>query len=162
MNAIAKKIRRARNRLWVGHFLGSVVRGLLVVLTLMLLPAVWVKLWDVDWQPFHLLWFSFLALPWALYRLSKAQITDTAASMEVDERFRLQERISSAWTLRSRQAPMVRELQADAESHAGSIDVRAEFPVQVPRESRVLAIPLAAFLGVCLWLPPLPENSIPA
>ena len=158
MNQIAKTIRHARNRLWVNHLLRSAARGLLVLLTLMLVPAIWVRLWDVDWQPFHLLWFSFLALPWALVQLSRAKITDTAASMEVDERFRLQERISSAWTLRGRQDPMIRKLQVDASVHAESIDLRAEFPIKVPRESRVLAIPLAAFFAVCLWLPPLPSR----
>jgi hypothetical protein len=53
---------------------------------------------------------------------------------------------------------MVRELQADAGAHAGSIDLRSEFPIEVPKESRVLAIPLAAFLAVCLWLPSLPSR----
>jgi len=158
MKEIHQTIRRARNRLWVNTFLDSVAQGLLFLFVLLVVPAVCLKLWDVEWQPFHLLWFSFLAVPWGLYRLWRAQITDTAASMEVDERFLLQERISSAWTLRHREEPMVGQLKEDARSHAGDIGIASRFPVVIPRKTPFLAVPLAVFVGVCLWLPPLPER----
>jgi hypothetical protein len=130
------------------------------VLALLILPAAAaIKLWSLPANPFLLLWALALSIPWAFYHLFRAHITDNAASIEIDQRFRLDERMSSAWILKDRLDPMVELLKEDASRHATGLCVGERFPIEIPRTTPAAGVLVALFCAVCLWLPALPDNK---
>ena len=158
MSPVAETIRKAKIRLRLNRFLEALVQGVTLLVGAIVLPAAIVKLFEVEWQPFHLLWVALLALPWAAFALWRSQITDTVASMEVDDRFSLRERISTAWILRGRHEPMMDLVQSDAERHAEGLSLDSRFPVQLPKRAPFALAPFAIFAATCLWLPALPKT----
>ncbi len=74
-------------------------------------------------------------------------------ALEADRRLGLKERITSSLELADSDAPMVRELHADARTQLARLDVRREFPFATPRAIRWLAIPLVLFLLGYVLLP---------
>ncbi len=159
MSPILKSIHQAKIRMRVNLFLRSLVQGILVLAGLLIIPAIAIRLMDLAWNPFLLMWGLVLSIPYALIRVYLAGIDDTTASLEVDERFGLYERISSAWALRSQSNPMVHLLQADAKHTADHIRVRERFPIELPKKSPAIFVPLILFAAICLWLPPIPKSE---
>ncbi|MCG3197262.1 MAG: hypothetical protein GHCLOJNM_01747 [bacterium] len=159
MREVIRPVRAAKHRLWVGAFLAGTVQGLLVLAALVILPAAAIRLWEFPWNPFALLSALLLAPAWGLYRLWRARINDAAASVEVDRRFRLAERLSSAYLLRERHDPMVELLKEDASRHAATLQVPSRFPIEPPKRTPIVAAELAAFCAVALWLPPFPKEA---
>ncbi|MCA9425103.1 MAG: hypothetical protein KC994_08525 [Candidatus Omnitrophica bacterium] len=159
MSPIQKSIHQAKLRMRFNFFLKSLFRSGLVIAGILIVPAVAIRLLDLQWNPFLLLWGLALAIPYALLRLYLANINDNTASLEVDERFHLFERISSAWALRSQHNPMVHLLQEDADHTAGHIKISERFPIVLPKRSPAILVPLLVFAAVSLWLPPLPKSE---
>jgi len=159
MSPIQKSIHQAKLRMRINHFLKSLFQGALFLAAILIVPAVAIRLLELDWNPFLLLWGLALAIPYALFRMYLANINDNTASQEVDERFGLYERISSAWALRSNHNPMVHLLQQDADQTAGHLRVSDRFPIEIPKRFPALLIPLLLFAAISLWLPPLPKSE---
>jgi hypothetical protein len=159
MKEISTAIHQAKRRLRWNLFLRSLLASAIVLTAFLVIPAGVIKLWNLDFEPLHLLAFSFLSIPWALYRLWTAKITDTLASMEVDSRFHLKDRIASAWVLKEDPNPMVPLLETDAALHAKDLAIASRFPLEASRRAPWLGVPLGLFLAVCLWLPPLPLSE---
>ena len=79
------------------------------------------------------------------------------AAVSADKSAELRERISSAYILadRGESMSMVPALVEDANAAADGIDVRREFPIKPPSESRFLVIPLALYFLVWGVMPEL-------
>jgi len=93
------------------------------------------------------------ATGWAFWK--RPSLVQTA--LEADQRLGLNERLTSSLELADSDAPMVRELHADARAQLARLDVRREFPFATPRAIRWLAIPLVLF---CLGYVLLPEFDL--
>ena len=93
------------------------------------------------------------ATAWAIWK--RPSLVQTA--LEADRRLGLNERLTSSLELADSDAPMVRELHADARTQLARLDVRREFPFATPRAIRWLAIPLVLF---CLGYVLLPEFDL--
>lgn len=85
----------------------------------------------------------------ALIQTARRAPTRLDAALEVDARFALRERLTSALSLPAavRESPAGRALLADAETHAAPLRVRDKFALVVPRSTLRLPL-LAALLAV--------------
>lgn len=164
MNDINRQVSKARQRIFLGKFfriLGwSLFAGLLVAAVGLTFPKIWalesldtdaaVKNWNVGWIAggAGLSFLISIVLTW----VSRGSSID--AAMEVDRRFGLKERISSALSL----APQVAESAAgaalieDANRRAQKIDVRDEFPFK-PTWKALLPLFPAMVLAALIFLP---------
>ncbi len=75
------------------------------------------------------------------------------AAIEVDERLRLSERISSALAVAHMNEPMAQAVVADARSYARSIPVAETFPLTFPREFYGALLLAAVSLALLAWMP---------
>lgn len=89
------------------------------------------------------------ATMWAIWK--RPSLVQTA--LEADRRLGLNERLTSSLELADSDAPMVRELHADARAQLARLDVRREFPFATPQAIRWLAIPVVLFCLAYLLLP---------
>ncbi len=159
MNEIRQRVRQARRRLMTQRFLQVLPVCLLITLAIALAGVVWPKLSYVAGADENWPWYwigggvaagLISALLWTwLHRHRSLE-----AAIEIDRRFGLKERISSALALdeQTLQTPAGVALLSDAERAAGRIEVAAAFPVQVrwhgllPLGVAVLAVALAVGL----------------
>ncbi len=77
------------------------------------------------------------------------------AAIEIDRRYRLKERISSALALeeKQRQTPLGQALLADAQRQAARIDVAEHFRIRPPRHLLLALLPATAVFLVALLVP---------
>ena len=75
------------------------------------------------------------------------------AAVEIDERLRLSERISSALMVRSSAAPMAAAAVDDARSYARNVSVAETFPIRVHRGMWVFIAFFALAVGLLAFLP---------
>lgn len=168
MNAIHSQVRRARRRLVLARFASLACRGLGVAWSFaaiaILSRAIWVlpveaRLWDWGW----ILGSTLFGLGVAIVGAYWSAPTLARAAAEVDIRFGLQERLSSALTLPEavRETEIGQALVADAEQRAEPIDVRDRFSIAPDRLGWLPLLP-AAMLLLGLFLPPaVPESLDP-
>ena len=163
MNTILKQVSKARNRMFVGRFFTILMWALFACLILsaiaVSIPRIWVleisnetlkSNWDVIWislgSGFAVLLTAVLA--W-VYRT-----TSSEAAVEVDQRFRLKDRLASALMLdgESAKTSAGQALIDDAEAKAEVIDVRDEFPFRPNWRVWLPLIP-AVILAILLFVP---------
>ena len=116
-------------------------------------PPVWLR-WAV------LSGSGVVGVGMAVWQTVKAAPTRRGAALEVDHRFDLRERVTTALELDDelRTTPAGRALSADAEARAKKISVKSKFPVK-PRWTAALAPLFAlAIAAVVLWWNPNPLN----
>lgn len=150
MDLIRKQVRRAQWRLGVQRFvqaLGWCWFGTLVLAALLIavdkrLPL-GIELWGLVAGAVAA--GIALAGGWAWFRGRGA----LDAALEIDRRYRLKERISSAFALEEeqRQTPVGRALVADAQRQVARIDLAEHFAIRPPRHLLLPLLPaVAAFL----------------
>ncbi len=171
MNDIQRQVIRARKRINLGKFFRGLVvaltAGLLVGSVAFAIPRIWaldwvqsteqLGRWQIGWAIGSVVCGLLGAVAYSVLRATRT----TEAALEVDQRFGLKERISSAMTLSANDAasPAGRSLLADAQERAARIDVRDQFAFQPKRKALLPLIPAAIMIGL-LFLPPrkLPES----
>lgn len=177
MEEINKKISLARRRLMLNQFLkiiaGSLFLGFVVIAIGIAVPKIWhlnslgtdeaSQFWNAAWIIGGAVATLFTAA--GITIANRQSISDVA--VEVDRRFNLKSRLSSATTMttQQRRSAAGEALAADAAHQAEVIDVGEQFPLQ-PHWS--IALPLIPILlvGVLLTVPnaqpetpPLPPAS---
>jgi hypothetical protein len=160
MDTVRKQARLARRRLTSQRFLAvlpwSLVALLCIALIGLVLP-VFVPL-SVDKPVWYASWLGGavgLGLVVSLISTLLSRPTVGDAAVEIDKRFGLRERLSSALMLsdEDRQAELGQALTADAEKRAAQIDVRDKFRWGVHRGMLLPVLP--ALVAVALWYAPL-------
>ena len=171
MNEINQQVKRARRRVVTGKFFNMLTLaaffGLLVAVIGMAIP----KIWHLDFlqtQNHHDAWVyswilggavsGFLA---AIVLTWKSRSTSMDVAVEVDKRFGLKERLSSAMSLSAEEAETKagQALVADAESRAQTIDVRDEFRYQPSWRALLPLIPIVLLIGL-IFIPNAEKKAV--
>ncbi len=152
MNEIQNQIRRARRRLLLSAMIQAVTwstcGALLIALVAIVLPKFWPvgaaehTYWAVSWLAGGLAVGVLAGTLWAVFR----QHDELDAAIEIDLRYGLKERVSSAFALQPDEldTPAGRALVEDASRRVGRIDVREHFR---PRVSWHPLLPV--LIGLC-------------
>lgn len=164
MQAIEKTIATARRRLNWNRFLRllfiSLALGMGAAAVAWIAPKIWpAESWFPGdgagwWYRSSLLGGLGLAVLTAVVLMWRRRTSQLDAAVEVDRRFGLRERLSSALALdpQSAESPVGQALLADAESRASRIDVRDQFPIRMDRTAGWVLLPLAA-IGLLSLIP---------
>jgi hypothetical protein len=160
MQAIERAVKIARVRLNANLFFQLAFRALLVGLVFAALAWSVPKIWPLEnWLPgmtaASWCWGSLLAgivlgVAYSLFSFWRQRTSQLDAAVEVDRRFGLKERLSSALALNEQAAgsPVGQALIADAEGRAARIDVRDRFPIRLERRLAWLLAPIAAIVAL--------------
>lgn len=155
MDDISKQVGRAQRRLALQQFWGSVgwwlAGALLLAVPLIVAGRFWhfTRLPDWAWPAAMAVLGLAGGVVWAVLR----RATPLDAAIEIDRRFRLRERLSSAVALspQEQQSPAGQAVVEDARRHVVRLDVDTVFGL---RPGRQLALPLApgVLVVLALWL----------
>jgi hypothetical protein len=173
MNEINKQVSRAKRRLITGRFFRvltwSMFAGLLLAAVGMTIPKIW-HLGFLQTEQHHEAWiYSWVVGGMVLSLLVAAYLTITDLSspvdvaVEVDRRFGLKERLSSAMSLSENDLDTEsgQALVEDAVSRAETIDVRDKFQYQLTWRALLPLIP-AAIMAILLFVPNATEKAVVA
>lgn len=162
MEVIQKQVQRAVRRLFFHSWLFWLNWALLGCFTLCFLGLLLPKIWFFDWEPIlHQRWIyawwisaSVLALAISTMIAWIRRPTAIQAAVEIDRRYRLRERCSSALAIDQDQlkTPIGQALVNDAQHQVDRIDLRDHFPVRPAPQWAWVALPLAACLAL-FWIP---------
>ncbi len=162
MDEIERTVGRARWRMNVALFLkllsGSLTLGLALVALAWAAPKIWaLESWGprLDTLAWYRGWLAFglaTAVMLTAWRLWRSRLSRLDAAVEVDARFGLRERLSSAVALDAdaAQSPVGQALLADAAERAERIDIRDQFPIRLETRALWLLVPVAAIVGLSL------------
>lgn len=162
METLERQVRLAQRRLALQRFLAAAPWSLFVTL-LMAAAAVTVdKFVPLVGQPWQ--WLAggagvglLAAALWSWWR----RATALDAAIEVDRRFGLKERLSSALSLapNERETAAGQALVADAQRRASALEVSERFALRAGRWSWLPALPIVAALLVMLLVHPAPPKT---
>lgn len=171
MNEINKQVARARRRLMTVKFFSiltwSVFAGLLLAVVGMAIPKIWhleflqaesqLDTWTLSWILGGAA-FGFLvasAMTW------KNRASQLDVAVEVDKRFGLKERLSSAMALSAdvAESNVGRALVEDAENRAEGIDVRDQFQFR-PTWRALLPIVPVLILAALIFIPNAEKKAV--
>lgn len=151
MSALApleRSVSRARRRLFLQSLLNRLIAGWAAGLVVGL-GWLFAEPWAVEAPPAWLKWAvvggaAGLATLAAVWRAVRATPTRVATALEIDTRFDLRERVTTALTLAARDAdtPAGRAVVADAAAKVAPLKVADRFPVRV--RWHALAVPALA------------------
>ena len=160
MNEISRQVNRAKQRIFIGYFFRLLSWGLFGGLLLAAVGVTLPKIWaisaaaDSNW---NLYWIVGGIVAGVVFSGVLAWInrsSQVAAALEVDKRFALKERLSSALALDEQTAgtPAGKALIEDAERRARKIDIRDRFSFK-PTAKVLLPLIPAAIVALILFLP---------
>jgi hypothetical protein len=160
MNEIHQQVRTARRRLAIARFMSafgwSVFAGLLLTVIGLIIPKIWhlsflktqdhFDAWTLSW----LVGGGVLGLLVACWWAWTGRNSEVLAAAEIDRRFGLKERLSSAVSLpeSDRESEAGRALLVDATDVASTIDVRDQFGFQPTWRLALPLIPLLLLFGI--------------
>ncbi len=160
MNAIETVVRRARRRLVLNRFVQLASTSLFLAWTMaaiaIIAGAVWVLPFDAtQWNWAWIVGTSAVGVLIALLGAAWTAPSLQRVASEVDARFALRERLSSAVSLpaQDHDSIMGQALIADATRRAEPLDVRDRFSIAPDRAAWLPLVP-AALLAIALFLPP--------
>ncbi len=155
MDHIQSKIYAARRRLAlqdaIALFANALLFGISVTTVLLLVP----KLWSLPWS--HDIWVRYaIIVPTPVMLIGAAALawrrtpSLEKSAIELDLRYGLKERLSSAFTLASpdRATPAGVALIQDAQRRAEQLDLRDRFPLKFGLQQFGFLIPLLISLGI--------------
>jgi len=163
MEVIQKQVLRAVRRLFSHSWLFWLNWALLACFSLCFLALLVPKIWPIDWNPAiqrdRWVWgwwigSSLVALIAASWVSWLRRPSNLQAAVEIDRRYRLRERCSSALAIDQdqRQSPVGQALIDDAQKQVDRIDLRDQFPVRPAPQWAWVALPLAACIAL-FWIP---------
>jgi len=154
MDPIERVVKRARSRLSWNRIGGIIARALVPLLVFACLLIVVDKLLFVGRSMWYLLALAALAAAgvaaW-FCRLAWPGPVETA--VELDERLRLSERISSALLVAESGGAMERAVVEDAHAYAKSVPVARTFPLKIHRGFYIAFALAAAAIALLAWMP---------
>ena len=173
MNEISRQVSRARRRIVAGQFFRilnwALFTGLFLAAIGMLIPKIWhleflqtadqVDGWNYAWMLGGIL-LAFLVAAGLTVRQLQSRLT---VASEVDKRFNLKERLSSALSLSTQdlETPAGQALLADATRRAETIDVRDQFQFRPSAKALLPVLPLLAMI-ILLFVPNAIETELTA
>ena len=160
MNEINRQVNRAKQRIFVGYFFHVLAWGLFGGLILAAVGVTLPKIWaisaaaDSNW---NLYWIVGGVVAGVLFTLVLTWLkrgSRITAALEVDKRFSLKERLSSAIALDEQTAntPAGIALIEDAERRAQNIEIGDRFPFKPTAKALLPLIPAAIVAGI-MFLP---------
>ena len=171
MDEINQQVRLARRRIVVARFLSAfgwaVFAGLLLTLIGLVIPKVWHldmlatqdhhDAWTLSW----LVGGGLLGLLVACVLAWRGRESEVTTATEIDRRFGLKERLSSAISLpdSERETEAAQALVADASDVASTIDVRDQFGFQPTWRLALPLVPLALLFLVSFLPNATPEAA---
>lgn len=173
MNEINKQVRRAKRRLVTGQFFRvltwSLFAGLLLAAIGMLIPKIWYLDFLGEQRQFEAWIYSWIVGGVVVALVVSALLTwsqlksNLQVAVEVDKRFELKERLSSAMSLDESDSATNagQALIEDAVNRAETIDVRDQFQFKPTWRALLPLIP-AAILLILLLVPNATEKEVAA
>jgi len=163
MEVLQKQVLRALRRLFFHSWLYWLNWALLACFSICFVGLLIPKLWHIDWNPaigperWNWGWWigsfaaAILAATWITWMRKP---TALQAALEIDQRYRLHERCSSAMAIASeeRQSPAGQALIQDAQKQVDRIDLRDHFPVRPAGQWAWIVLPFAACMAL-FWVP---------
>ena len=161
MDRVRRQVDVARRRLWIQRFVGALFwcwfaafsAAAVAIAAERLLPLeVDGKFWAVGW----LIGAAVAGVVGAIVWGFSLRMNAVDAALEIDRRFGLQERVSSALALTSDElnTPFGKSLAEDAERTAGKLAIGREFAVHIDRRAWLPLIPVALAIGLCFLADP--------
>lgn len=162
MNKIRQKVAQAHRRIVIGYFFNvltwSVFSCLLLAAIGLAVPKIWYLSFlqsESNYQNWVYSWIAGGALFGILIPLLvtwRKTASQLSAAIEVDQRFGLKERLSSALTLEDKVAEtsVGQALLQDAADQADIIDVRDEFRYQPTARALLPIIPVLLLFGIMM------------
>ena len=160
MNEIKKQVNRAHRRIVFGHFVAivcwSLFVGLLLAATALAVPKIWhldfldsataFQTWSYAWITGGLLGGILFAVVWTIF----GKPSHLSTAVEVDQRFKLKERLSSALSLTEHdlESEAGQALLHDAQKRAETLDVREQFRWQPTWKALLPLAPVILLLGL--------------
>lgn len=156
MNDLRKQVRRARRRLVLEQFGAHLTACLFFLLLVAALAIAAGKLWPIpgiDDRTWTFAWLGgaaagavLAALGWTIYRAQ----TSLEAAIELDRRFGLRERVSSALALgpAELETPVGQALMADTLKRVARLEVGEQFRVRPSRRALLPLLPAAAAFAI--------------
>jgi len=161
MEKIKHQVTIARRRMVTGKFLAVVTWSMFAMLLIAAIGLAIPKIWVVDVHPVAWMWSWIgggLAAGLLIASIWTYVIRNTAveAAIEIDRRFHLKERVSSALSLAPEEAEteVGQALVQDAVRRVERIDVREHFPVSLNWRSLLPLVPAVAIFVLCTGLIP--------
>ncbi|HEY2761909.1 MAG TPA: hypothetical protein VGI75_14230 [Pirellulales bacterium] len=161
MDRLRRQVDAARRRLLLQRFVGALFWCWFATLMIAavaigserFLPlGVDGTIWATGWLIGAIVGGLISAIVW-VFSLSMSAVD---AALEIDRRFGLKERVSSALALSTEElnAPLGQALVEDAERMAGKLAIGREFAVRLDRSAWMPLIPAAAAIGLCFLADP--------
>ena len=162
MNKIRQKVAQARRRIVIGYFFNVLIWSVFSCLFLAAIGLAVPKIWylsflqsESSYQNWVLSWIAGGALSGVLISILvtwRKTASQLSAAIEVDRRFGLKERLSSALNLEDEVAEtsIGQALLQDAADQADLIDVRDEFRYQPTARVLLPIIPVLLLFGIMM------------
>lgn len=161
MEKIKHQVAIARRRMVTGKFVTVVTWSMFAVLLIAAIGLAIPKIWVLNVDPVAWMWSWIggalglglvIAIAWTYVVRNNA----VEAAIEIDRRFHLKERVSSALSLAPDEAEskVGQALVQDAVRRVERIDVRENFPIPMSLRSLLPLIPAAAIFLLCSGLIP--------
>lgn len=160
MNEIKKQVNRAHRRIIFGDFVAivcwSLFVGLLLAVTALAVPKIWhldfldsaaaFQTWNYAWVTGGLLGGILFAIIWTVF----GKQSHLSTAVEVDQRFKLKERLSSALSLTQQEleSEAGQALLQDAQRRAETLDVREQFRWNPTWKALLPLAPIILLLGL--------------
>ena len=160
MNEINKRVKSAQLRLWLGRFGRNLIGSLIACFSLCLIAILVPKIWAIEflsdstaavnWTSYWLIGSGVVSLLTAAIWTWLRRPDQIDAAIEVDLRFNLKERLSSALALDhlQRESQAGQALLRDAQRRAETLDIRDKFGFGLSRWVLIPVCLIAAALGL--------------
>jgi chemotaxis protein histidine kinase CheA len=159
MQILHKQLAKVWRRLWLQSWLNHLgwfwIAAFTVCFVAMLVPKFWFIPYTFDsWSRVWMIGAAIAAIGLSLLRSWWTSPSRLAAAVELDRRFSLRERCSSALVLESqdRDSAVGKALIQDTQHQLERIDIRDQFPIRPAPQIGWTALPMAACIAL-FWVP---------
>lgn len=159
METLNKQLAKVRRRLWCQGWINALgwcwIVAFAICFVALLVPKIWfVPYTFASWARLWILGSATAAAMISLLIAWWTRPSRLSAAVELDRRFSLRERCSSALELgtQERDSAIGRALMNDAQHQLERIDVRDQFPLRPAPQIAWTALPLAACIAM-FWVP---------
>jgi len=165
MDIIQRQVNRVARLLWTRTILNVLAWTLIIAFSICFVALLVPKIWFLPYQfeAWSLRWLAGCGIAAATATMIIALLnrpSQMQSAIELDQRFGLRERISSALLMEpaERESAIGAALVQDAQAKAERIDVRDQFPVRFSPQAPWVLLPLTACIAL-FWVP---DAELPA